>query len=114
MPNSSLPEIFNAFDVFFLPTLHEGHCNAIEEATACGDLVISSKGTSVELQINKQEGVLVNSQNIEEISNAIFELKNNKELLFFYISSLIHGSKKYSIKERSDIITGLIKVQAGS
>lgn len=114
VPNSSLPEIFNAFDVFCLPTLHEGHCNAIEEAKACAVPVISSKGTSVELQINKQEGVLVNPQNIEEISKAIFELKNNKEFFLFCISSLIHVSKKHSIKERADVITGLIKVQAGS
>src|SRR5690606_8317677 len=31
VPNMRLPEIYNAFDVFVLPTLHEGSCNVIEE-----------------------------------------------------------------------------------
>src|SRR5699024_5202363 len=59
VPNYQLPEIYNAFDVFVLPTLNEGHCNVIEEAKACGIPIISSKGTSAEEQIDASTGVLV-------------------------------------------------------
>lgn len=45
--NYQLPEICNAFDVFVLPTLHEWHCNVIEEAKACEIPIISSRKTSV-------------------------------------------------------------------
>ena len=69
MPNSKLNDIYNAFDVFVLPTLSEGHCNVIEEAKACGVPIISSKGTSVENQINEQTGLLVDPLNISEIEN---------------------------------------------
>lgn len=71
MPSHRLVEIFNAFDVFVLPTLHEGHCNVIEEAMACGIPVLSSKGTSVEEQIKDGKGILVDPRNIDEIASSI-------------------------------------------
>src|SRR5690606_19312572 len=67
IPNYRLPEVFNSFDVFVLPTLNEGHCNVIEEAKACIIPIISSKGTSVEDQIDEEIGILVDPLNVKEI-----------------------------------------------
>lgn len=78
MPSKQLPEVFNAFDVFFLPTLHEEHCNVIEEAMACGIPVISSKGTSVEEQLKDERGILIDPMNIEEIASAICNLRKDR------------------------------------
>lgn len=77
LPNYQLPEIINAMDLFVLPTLSEGHCNVIEEVKACGIPIISSKGTTVENQLNDKTGILVNPLDIDEISIAIFNLKNS-------------------------------------
>ncbi len=80
LPNYQLPEIYNAFDLFVLPTLSEGHCNAIEEAKACCVPVVSSLGTSVEAQIDESTGILLNPMNIAEIAAAIKKLKNNDSI----------------------------------
>lgn len=77
VPNYQLAEIYNAFDVFVLPTLNEGHCNVIEEAKACCVPVISSKGTSVEKQISEDTGILIDPLDIDEMALAIKELKED-------------------------------------
>lgn len=109
VPNQKLPEIFNAFDVFVLPTLHEGHCNAIEEAKACGIPIISSKGTSVEKQLTEDEGVLIDPKDIDGIADAIAKLKSDKKLLSFYAKRLVEGKNSYDIQKRAEMILLLIK-----
>lgn len=109
VPNYELPNIFNAFDIFVLPTLHEGHCNAIEEAKACTIPIISSKGTSVEEQIDETTGILIDPLNIKEISNAIFELKNNSKLLKSLENNLYLKRGENSIQERGKRINSILE-----
>lgn len=109
MEHHRMPEVFNAFDVFVLPTLTEGHCNAIEEAKACGVPVISSKGTSVEAQLSEKCGILVDPQDVGAISCAIAELKSNRELLRSYCNNLISSPKNFSIRERARKINELLE-----
>lgn len=117
MPNSALPEIYNAFDVFVLPTLHEGHCNAIEEAKACGIPIISSLGTSVEEQINSDIGILVNPLNIEEIAEGILLLKANPDIRSKMASNLRQSTDVYFLPNRASKISEILykynKVQIG-
>lgn len=101
MPNYLLPEVYNAFDVFVLPTLNEGHCNVIEEAKACCIPVVSSKGTSVEDQLDSSIGVLVNPLDINEISQAILEIKNNGEKYLNIVRELRKRKGENSIQNRS-------------
>lgn len=108
VPNSSLPETFNAFDVFCLPTLHEGHCNAIEEAKACAIPVISSLGTSVELQLTNQEGVLIEPKNIGAIADALSSLIENKEQHNQLVNNL-KSSSPFSIAKRATLIEKILQ-----
>lgn len=101
VPNYQLPEIYNAFDVFVLPTVSEGHCNVIEEAKACGVPIISSKGTSVEEQIDDSVGLLVDPLNIIEIANAIKLVKSDINLRTKMISNLLKHRGINSLKERA-------------
>jgi teichuronic acid biosynthesis glycosyltransferase TuaC len=111
VPNYKLPEIFNAFDVFVLPTLNEGHCNVIEEAKACGIPIISSKGTSVEEQMDDTIGMLVAPLKIDEIANAIYTLKIDEKLRLKMIDNLTNRRGEYSLQERASKINEiLIKV----
>ncbi len=107
-PNYQLPDIYNAFDVFVLPTLSEGHCNVIEEAKACCVPIISSKNTSVENQIDDSTGVLLDPLNVKEISEGIFELKNNHELYSKMVDNLASLRGQNSIEERSKKIVEVL------
>ena len=77
VPNSDLPKWLNAADIFCLPTLSEGHCNAIEEAKACGLPVVSSHITSVIEQLQGYTAITVDPQSIADIGNAIYEFGAN-------------------------------------
>lgn len=108
VPNYKLPIIYNSFDVFVLPTLHEGHCNVIEEAKAVGIPIISSKGTSVEEQINESVGILVDPLNINEIAQAIAYLKNDSSLRVVMKDNLIRLRGSNSLEERAEKINNII------
>lgn len=109
VPNKLLPEVYNAFDIFVLPTLHEGHCNVIEEAKACCIPIVSSKGTSVEDQIDEEIGVLVNPLSIEEIAKAIRELQNNEELRKHMIDNLYKLRGSNSLNARANKINAIMQ-----
>ncbi|HRO47706.1 glycosyltransferase [Agriterribacter sp.] len=108
VPNYQLPEIYNAFDIFVLPTLSEGHCNAIEEAKACCIPVISSLGTSVETQIDKTTGILVNPLSIHEIAEAIQKLKNQPAARISMEKNLKLKIGEQSLKNRAQKISSLL------
>lgn len=106
--NYQLPELYNAFDIFVLPTLSEGHCNAIEEAKACCVPVVSSRGTSVEAQIDESVGILLDPMNIEEIAEAIQKLKNNDTLRDSMRENLILKRGELSLENRARAISSLL------
>ncbi len=108
VPNYQLPEIYNAFDVFVLPTLSEGHCNAIEEAKACCIPVVSSLGTSVEAQIDETTGILLNPMNVDEIAEAIEKLKNNNALRHSMRENLTLKRGELSLENRAKTISLLL------
>lgn len=108
VPNYQLPQIYNAFDLFVLPTLHEGHCNVIEEAKACGIPIISSKGTSVEEQVDQSIGFLIDPLNISEIANAIATLKNDKSLIQEMKRNLLQRRGENSIQKRAKVINSIL------
>ena len=108
VPNDQLPEIYNAFDVFVLPTLHEGSCNVIEEAKACCLPLISSKGTSVEEQvIHNKTGLLINPLDIEEIAKSINRMKNDLDFRMSLIENLKDKIGENSLGNRAKKIKNL-------
>src|SRR5690554_6855704 len=114
--NVQLSEIYNAFDVFVLPTLHEGSCNVIEEAKACCLPIISSKGTSVEEQIvHNQTGVLINPLDIDAIATAIDKVKKDIEFRNFLKDNLKNKIGENSLVNRArkitDVLQSIVKQQ---
>jgi len=72
--HDEVPVWLNAADVFALPTLAEGSCNAILEAMACGLPIVSSNISSNREILNQDSGILVNPRNPVEIGEAIRSL----------------------------------------
>ena len=80
VPHDFLGEYLNAADVFVLPTIAEGCCNAIIEAMACGLPIVSSNQSFNDDILDDSCSIRINSLSNKEIANAIKSIYENEEL----------------------------------
>lgn len=110
--HDEIPFALNAADVFVMPTLHEGCCNSIIEAMACGLPVISSDRSFNYDVLNESNSILVDPMSVEEIAAAIKRIKDDKQLCGDLKHGAIESSKQLTIQHRArkiiDFITNRI------
>lgn len=104
VPNDELNAWFCAADFFVLPTLHEGYCNAINEAMASGLPIISSDIPEVKTQVPEAAGLLVDPADIDSIAKAIEKLASNPELRKKMGEAAFQEQVKRSSRSRASII----------
>ena len=109
VPHEMIPYYLGSADVFVLPTLLEGCCNAIIEAMACGLPVISSNLSFNKDVLDESNSILVDPQNIDEISKAISLIKNNIEFRKNLSQNALETSKNLDIEKRAEKIEDFIK-----
>lgn len=107
--HDDLPRYLCASDVFVLPTLKEGCCNAIVEALACGIPVISSNRPFNEDILNDNNALLVDPEDVDAIASAINRLKEDKALYEKLKTYTVQNSSNYSIIERAKKIRSFIE-----
>ncbi len=79
-PDDKLPDLYAASDIFVLPALYENFPFAILEAQATGLPVVSTiVGGIPEIISNKENGLLVEPSNREQITQALLFLLENQE-----------------------------------
>jgi len=100
LPHKKIVYYLNAADVFVLPTLAEGCCNAIIEAMACGLPIVSSHLSFNDDILNNRNSIRIDSNSINEISNAITHLKNNPQICSDMSSASLKIAKELEINER--------------
>ena len=105
VPHEKLVDYLNCADVFVMPTLHEGCCNSIIEAMACGLPVISSDREFNYDIIDKECGILVDPMNIEEIADAIQSIKNNPDLRVKMSDEALNKARNLNIEYRASRIS---------
>lgn len=92
--NNELLYFYNALDVFVLPTLNEGCCNALVEAIACGCPIISSNLSFNDDILDDTYSIRINPNSVEEISKAIESLEDSGKRLIM---------SEYAIKKSKDL-----------
>lgn len=109
--HDDLPAYLNAADLFVLPTLKEGCCNAIVEALACGVPVVSSNRSFNEDILNESNSIHVDPEDIDEIAEAIARFKEDKEFYCKTKKYLLTNANGYSITGRAEKIIDFINLQ---
>lgn len=109
LPHDSVPLYLNAADCFVLPTKAEGCCNAVIEAMACGLPIISSDLPFNWDVLNENNSILVDPNEIEEISEAIRRMRDDLALRMKLSEGAQHTAESLSIDKRADAILSFIR-----
>ena len=111
LPHDEIVTYLNAADVFVLPTLAEGCCNAIVEAMACGLPIVSSNLAFNDDILNESNSIRVDPLNIDEIKNAIQKLYTNEHLRDKLSDGSLKTTKGLTIERRADNILNFMTKQ---
>ena len=109
IPHSDLPLYLSASDVFVLPTLHEGCCNAIIEAMACGVPIISSNLPFNYDILNDENSIMVNPECVNEIKSAISVLINDPSRREAMAKKALEKASELTLPKRADKIISFIQ-----
>ncbi len=82
-PEKDLPALYNLAKVFVWPSFYEGFGLPVLEALACGCPVISSNNSSLP-EVVKNNALLIEAFDIEDLCQALKQLLFNKEFYSFY------------------------------
>jgi glycosyltransferase involved in cell wall biosynthesis len=109
--HEAIPNYLNASDVFVLPTLREGCCNAIVEAMSCGLPIISSN-LSFNLDVlDNTNSILIDPNDIDAIAVAIKKLRDDKELRRQMSEASLKKAKELNIYQRAKDIISFISLK---
>lgn len=109
VPHDKVYMYLNTADVFVLPTLAEGCCNAILEALACGLPVISSDLPFNYDVLDGTCSILINPKSKSEIAKAIIRVKENADLREKLSEGALLKASKFSLSRRADAILAFIR-----
>lgn len=79
IPQEDLKAYFINYDIYLFPSLVEGCASSGMEAMAAGMPVIATEASGLPIT-DKENGILIQSQQVNSIIEAILLLKNNKKL----------------------------------
>lgn len=98
--HNNLPYFYSAADIFVLPTLNEGCCNAIIEAMACGLPIISSNLPFNDDILDESCSIRVDPLNINKIKKSIKYLYSNRTQLKTLSRGSIEKAKELTLRNR--------------
>lgn len=92
-PHNEIPLWLNIADIFVLPSISEGFPTVIPEAMMCGvPIVATDVGGISEAIIDNENGLLIESKSVEELTKAINTFLNNDQFKL----KVIEAGKRYS------------------
>lgn len=109
--HSQAGEYLSAADIFVLPTLAEGCCNAIIEAMACGLPIVSSALPFNDDILTKDNSIRIDPENIDEMKAAIIRLRDDAELRHKMSEAALNTAGQLTIDSRARNILSFMKDQ---
>lgn len=109
LKHEQIPIFLNAIDVFCLPTLNEGSCNAIVEAASCGVPVISSDLPFNDDLLTNENSIRINPNSVSEIREAIVSLYENEKFRENLKERIFLSSRRFDINAREKKIELFIR-----
>lgn len=109
VPHEELVTYLNAADMFVLPTLAEGCCNAIVEAMACGLPVISSDRSFNDDILDESNSIRINPTSIQELADAMKELYNDEQIRGKLSQGALEKARDMKIEVRAKKIIDFIE-----
>lgn len=109
IPHSDMPALLSACDVFVLPTLVEGSCNAIVESMACGLPVISSSGDFNDDVLSADMSIRVDPMDVAAIRQAILKLRDDEALRIRMANAALLHSRRFDINNRAQKVLAFMK-----
>lgn len=107
--HEDIPVYLNASDVFVLPTLAEGCCNAIVEAMSCGLPIISSNLPFNWDVLNDRNSIMIDPNDVDAIAQAIIKLRDDKGLRRKMAEESLVVAKSLTIDQRANNIIMFVK-----
>ncbi len=112
LPHDKIVTYLNAADVFVLPTLAEGCCNAIVEAMACGLPIISSDLPFNDDILDESNSIRIDPMNIQAISDAIKTLCKDQLKRKLLSEGSLQKAKGLTIESRAIRIIDFLEEKA--
>lgn len=100
VPHGEIPKYLNAANVFVLPTLKEGCCNAVIEAMACGLPIISSDLNFNYDVLDETNSIMLDPNDIDAISEAIDKLYNDRALARSLSDGALVKAEELTLEQR--------------
>lgn len=113
LKHDGICSLLNCADVFVLPTLAEGCCNAIIEAMACGLPIVSSDCDFNDDILDDSNSIRVNPSSIDEIAEAINRLYENEDLRLRLGEISLAKAAALTIENRAKKIIEFMNVSIG-
>lgn len=109
LPHEQVPFYLGAADCFVLPTLHEGCCNAVVEAMACGLPIVSSNLPFNWDVLDSSNSIMVDPNSITDIAEAIRTLRDDIDKCMYLTEGALKKVESLTIDRRADGIMRFIK-----
>lgn len=99
--HEELPWFYSASDVFVLPTLNEGCCNAIVEALACGLPIVSSDLPFNYDILDETNALLVDPADVDALTKCICSLRDDPALRQKLGEGSLAKAKTLTLRQRA-------------
>lgn len=109
LADAFLPALYSGALGFLYPSFHEGFGLPVLEAMQCGAPVITSNGTSL-AEIAADAALLVNPDNIEDLTAALLQLLHNSDLRAALRRSSLMRAALYSWRRCAEATANLYEL----